>query len=221
MSPAGPDAGAELVAFVDESRKPVRDERTGAVAGSGDHYVVAAAVVMTGDVQSCREEVAAVAAAHNGARPLRWKDLGKQRRRDVVMSLIDLDHWDALLYETKRPVSPRNLTDARVRALILRNALEDLSIVRGVVHATLETRSQPSKGFTTHDRRDNDVLQSLLSRGDVDPDFRISHDGKAESLLWIADAVAGARTDFKCGVDREMYSLMAHRIQAIVSVRIL
>jgi len=39
------DRPDDLIAFLDESRKPVRDGRTGRVSGRGDHYVVVAAVV--------------------------------------------------------------------------------------------------------------------------------------------------------------------------------
>jgi len=40
----------EILAFLDESRKPVRDAGTGRVGASGDYYGVAAAIVLRGDV---------------------------------------------------------------------------------------------------------------------------------------------------------------------------
>jgi hypothetical protein len=62
------------------------------------------------------------------------------------------------------------------------------------------------------------VLESLLTGDEIDPLFGIAHAGKEEPLLWLADVLAGARTDFLCGVDREMWSLMAHRVSAVVRV---
>lgn len=140
------------------------------------------------------------------------------RRRMTVADLTALDHWEALVYESAQPIGRHSVSDARTRSLILKRAFVDLHWQRGVRRATLETRSQPSKGFVTHDRRDHQVLESLLTEDQVGRSFRITHAGKEEPLLWLADALAGARTDFLCGVDREMWSLMAHRVAAIVRV---
>lgn len=61
----------ELVAFVDEPRKPVRDEATGRVAGEGGHYVVAAAVVLRGDADDCRLALRDLAERENAGEALR------------------------------------------------------------------------------------------------------------------------------------------------------
>lgn len=64
------------------------------------------------------------------------------------------------------------------------------------------------------------MLESLLTENKVGRSFGITHAGKEEPLLWLADVLAGARTDFLCGVDMEMWSLMAHRVSAIVRVSV-
>lgn len=209
-----------LVAFVDESRKPVRDEATGRVADAGGHYVVAAAVVLRGDADDCRQGLRDLADGVNSGEALRWKNMGSQRKLAVVEGILEIRHWDALVYETASPVMDRHHRDAMVRARILRIALPDLSAKQGIAHVTFETRSQPSLGFTTHDRRDHEVLQSLLDKGEIDPDFRIDHDGKSEPMLWLADVVAGTRSDYTCGVDREMFSRIAFRVRDPVRISV-
>ncbi len=215
------DRPGSLIVFLDESRKPVREERTGRVSGRGDHYVVVAAVVLAADTDNCRSRIRAAAATNSEAsRIRRWKLMSPSRRRRAVADLTALDHWEAYSYETAQPMSRQRVSDARARSLILKRAFVDLHRQRGVQRATLETRSQPSEGFVTHDRRDHQVLESLLSEDEVDPSFRIAHAGKEEPLLWLADVLAGARSDFLCEVDREMWSLMAHRVSAVVSISV-
>jgi len=214
------DRPDDLIAFLDESRKPVRDGRTGRVSGRGDHYVVVAAVVLTADADDCRSRIRAAATNSEASRYWRWKLMSPSRRRRAVAGLTALDHWEAYAYETAQPMQRRRVSDARARSLILKRAFVDLDRQVGVHRATLETRSQPSERFDTHDRRDHQVLESLLSEDGVDPSFRITHAGKEEPLLWLADVLAGARSDFLCGVDREMWSLMAHRVSVVVSISV-
>ena len=208
----------DLIAFLDESRKPVRDGRTGRVSGQGDHYVVVAAVVLAADADDCRSLIRAAATDAEATRKPRWKLMSPTRRRMAVARLTELDHWDAIAYETAQPIRNRRVSDAKARSLILRRAFADLHWQRGVRRATLETRSKPSEGFVTHDRRDHQVLESLLSEHEVDSSFRITHAGKEEPLLWLADVPTDTRSDFLCGVDRELWSLMAHRVSAVVQV---
>ena len=112
--------------------------------------------------------------------------MGSLRKLAVIEGILEIEHRDALVYESASPVVDRHHKDAMVRARILRVALPDLSCKQGIAHITLETRSQPSQGFISHDRRDHEVLQSLLDKGEIDPDFRIDHSGKSEPMLWLA-----------------------------------
>ena len=122
----------------------------------------------------------------NGGKALRWKDMGSLRKLAVIEGILGIEHWDALVYEPASPVVDRHHKDAMVRVRILRVALPDLSCKQGIAHITLETRSQPSQGFISHDRRDHEVLRSLLDKGEIHPDFRIDHSGKSEPMLWLA-----------------------------------
>ena len=138
----------DLIAFLDESRKPVRDGRTGRVSGQGDHYVVVAAVVLAADADDCRSLIRAAATDAEATRKPRWKLMSPTRRRMAVARLTELDHWDAIAYETARPIRNRRVSDAKARSLILRRAFADLHWQRGVRRATLETRSKPSEGLS-------------------------------------------------------------------------
>ncbi len=51
----------ELIAYVDESRKPMRDPATGRVSGAGEYYVLAAAVVLDGDCDDLRTSLNRIA----------------------------------------------------------------------------------------------------------------------------------------------------------------
>lgn len=179
-----------------------------------------AAVVLAADADDCRSLIRTAVASSEATRYQRWKLMSPTRRRTAVAGLTALDHWEAFAYETAQPIGHRRVSDARARSLILKRAFVDLRWQRGVRRATLETRSQPSEGFVTHDQRDHQVLESLLTENEVDPSFEITHAGKEEPLLWLADVLVGARSDFLCGVDREMWSLMAHRVPAVVRVSV-
>ena len=204
---------ATLMAYIDESRKPARDRRTGKVAVTGQHYVVAAAVAMTADTQPLRDALTSIADEINNGNPLRWTDMGSEKRSYVVKAIIGVDAWDGSLYETPEGFLTAQTPDALVRARVLRTAFGDLSTNRGVDHAVLETRSQPFVGFTTHDVRDNRLLASMRDKQQVAPGFTIEHRGKEEPVLWLADILAGMRSDYLCWVDRGTYPVVAHRLR--------
>lgn len=207
----------DLVAYIDESRKPVRDPKTGRVAGNGSHYVVAAAVVLAVDATHVRKMLQTLADELTSARPLRWTDMSAARRRRTIEVITANNDWEYCLYETSKPVADRQGPDAWVRAHTLSAAFEDLSTARGVVRAILETRSQPVQGFTTHDERDHRLLASMLTKGTAAENFRIEHRGKEEPVLWLADILAGVRTDYLCWVDRETFPVLAHRALTVVA----
>jgi hypothetical protein len=57
------------------------------------------------------------------------------------------------------------------------------------------------------------VVQKLLSRDLVPKTFSISHSGKDEPLLSLADIVAGARTDLACANNEAIYPRIAHLVR--------
>jgi hypothetical protein len=207
-----------LVAYLDESRKPVRDRRTGRVAQEGQHYAVAAAVMFAGDADHVREALVAIAVEATGGHRLRWYDLGVTKRRTVVEGVLAIDSWEGRLYETGEGVLTSRTPDLRVRSYAVGTAFDHLSTEVGVAHAVLETRSQPVQGFITHDEQDRNLLVSRKQRGTTADGFTIEHQGKSESLLWLADILAGIRTDYLCWADRGTYPIVAHRVVSQVTV---
>lgn len=207
-----------LIAYVDESRKPVRDRKSRRVAPDGQHYAVAAAVLFAGDTDSVRAELVEVADEVSGGRPLHWSVLGLPKRRIVIERISRIDSWDGWVYETDDGVLTSRTPDVRVRAYALGSAFDHLSTEVGVSHAVLETRSQPLHGFTTHDEQDRSLLIARRQKGTTASGFTIEHRGKDEPLLWLADILAGVRTDYLCWVDRDTYPLIAHRVATPVVV---
>ena len=206
-----------LVAFIDESKKPVRDPATGRVAGTGDHYVVAAAVVLSGDLDDVRG--ALVAATQALGFPFHYADLRSRSRRLAALdAILAIDAWDAFLFETARPMSPRHNSEHHLRSKTLAAALRHLSTEVGTSRVVLETRAHPGRGLDQLDRKDHQVLQRLISLGEVAHGLSLGHVDKAEPVLQVSDVLAGVRTDHLCSVDRELYARVAHRVQKIVTV---
>ena len=205
----------DILAFVDESKKPMRDPATGKVAATGDHYVVAVAIVLSGDAADIRAELRDLleVVGHD----LHYSHMSARRRTVALTGIADISGWDGLVYETATPV-PGRRPEQRTRARILSAAFPDLTGVHGVRVVTLETRAAPKKGFHTLDQHDHATWRSLIDRGLVPSGGVIVHGDKAEPLLWVADLVAGARTDYLCGTDRGMYPLIAHRVSHITPV---
>lgn len=201
-----------MVAFIDESWKPVRDRRTGRVdASQGRHYALAVAAVLLGDVDGLRAGLRRV--QDDLGYPIHYGDLrGVSRRRAVCGAVAELLEWEGLIFETARPLSRPHHTEHYARGRLLRSALQELYGVQAVTIVTLETRSKPADGFDQLDARDHQMLQSLISKGEVAPGSRMMHAGKTEPLLWLADVLAGARTDHLCLVDSIAYGLLGHRV---------
>ncbi len=206
----------DLIAFIDESKKPMRDRRTGRVAGTGDHYVVAGGVVISGDADRVRLRIADLEA--DLGFPMHYSDMSSERRRRAAQALASVDGWEGYLFETAQPLPSQHYREHFVRAKVIGAALECLSTDGGVVRATLETRNHPGRGLSQLDEKDHQVLQKLLSQKRVRSGFRITHANKSEKLLAIADLLAGARTDYLCAVDSEPFALLAHMVQDPVKV---
>lgn len=205
----------DILAFVDESKKPVRDPATGRVSNVGDHYVVAAAIVLKGDAVGIRADLRDL--LEEVGHDLHYSHMSARRRRVALTRIAEISGWDGLVYETTTPV-PGRRPEQRTRARILTAAFPDLTEVHGVRVITLETRAAPKKGFHTLDEHDHATWRSLTDRGLLPPGRVITHGDKAEPLLWLADLLAGARSDYLCGADRGMYPLIAHRVGHITAV---
>ena len=95
----------DVVAFLDESRKPMRDPQSGRPVASELHYAVAAALLLRGDLESLRADLVSI--AHNVGGSLHYADLGRERRIAALTALGELDGWEGLIYETAAPLSHR------------------------------------------------------------------------------------------------------------------
>ncbi len=65
---------------------------------------------------------------------------------------------------------------------------------------------------------DDQVLQRLISLGEVTHGLSLGHVDKSEPVVQISDVLAGVRTDHLRAVDRELYARDARRVQKIVTV---
>ena len=206
----------ELTAFLDESRKPIRNPATGRVDDLGrNHYVVAAAVVLDGDIPNIRRQLERIEAEIGY--PLHYQDLSTARRVEVLEVIAGIDGWDGYLFETARALPDAHYSEHHVRAKLVADALTYLSS-QGVVEAVLETRAGTNRRFLPLDDKDHDVVRRLQRQEAIPDSFRISHDDKTEAILQIADLPAGARSDWLCDVNREAHARIGHRVRAIRTV---
>jgi hypothetical protein len=205
----------ELLAFLDESNKPVRDPATGKVADSGNRYVVAAAVVLRGEAEPIRNELRAL--RDRIGYDLHYSDLGRKSRTQALIGLSEIDGWEGAIYETDTAVSI-DQSERRTRHLVHRAAFINLTNHMGVTRIVVETRATIRLGFNTLDLQDEASWYSLRKRGLILPDRTMDHADKTEPLLWMAELLAGARTDHLCNVDRGFYPLIAHRIRHVTAV---
>lgn len=142
----------DLLGFLDESKKPVRDPRTGRVSTSGEFYVVAAAVVLSGDIEAIRAELRE-AVARLGF-PFHYADLrSKSRRVDALDAVLSIEGWGAYVFETARPMSPRNNSEHQMRAKALSAAFTVLSAEEGVSSSCSRLEATRSSNSTSSIRR--------------------------------------------------------------------
>ena len=210
------DTETDLVAFLDESRKPPRDRATGSVGLAQSHvYVVAAAVVLRGDHDEIREVLDRLHQRID--QRLHYRDLGVERRREVLDAVADIDAWDGYLIETSRPLPAAGFSEHHVRAKLVEAAFAQLSEL-GVIRAVFESRGAGHASFRELDQRDHGVARKMRRQGRIAADLRVDHSDKSERLLEIPDLLAGARTDALCGVDAEMYPRLAHRVRHTIAL---
>lgn len=210
----GIDDSLRLVAYLDESRKPLRHPGSRRVDDTQGHYVVAAAILFSGEVDEVRSRLVTLRNAMG--HEFHYSDLSRLRRYEVAEAVGRLPSWEGVLFETDAPVSSR-MPDRRVRQRLLSAALPTLERDFGVSSLVLETRSAPLRGFLALDSHDHGTRQSLIARGELLAETSLIHVTKSEPLLWIADVVAGARSDFRCGRDGATYPLLAHRVRRVVA----
>lgn len=154
---------AKLLAFVDESCKPVRDPSTGRALADGYRYVLTCAVVFEADIAAVRHDLLNLEAGLG--RPLHYREMGRDAREAALKHVATLDTWDGALFETSQAVLRQRQSEHHVRAKLLERALISLSEKFGVVEIVMESRSKLQLGPGQLDQKDHQVLRKLRGRG--------------------------------------------------------
>ena len=203
---------ARLIAFVDESCKPVRDPSTRQAVPDRYRYVLACTVVFEADIDAVRCELSSLEASLG--KPLHYRDLARTAREAVLEHAANLDSWEGALFETSRDIVRQHHSEHHVRAKLLERALQSLSEKFGAAEIVMESRSRRRRGPGQLDQKDHQVLRKMRGRGLIEP-IELRHDDKSEVMLRLPDLLAGARTDHLCGVDRTAFALIANRVEVV------
>lgn len=108
----------DLVAFFDESHRPVRDRKTGKPDPTKWHYVMAAAVVFVSDIERCCERLVEIETKFGYG--LHYSELNSgKRRRDTVDAICGIAEWEGYVFETPKPISPGGGYEQTARELNL------------------------------------------------------------------------------------------------------
>ena len=141
----------DLVAYLDESRKPVRDPATGKVAGYREHYIVAAAVVLRADGEGMRQHIASV--ERDLGFGLHYRHLRSGARKVAALeAILAMPDWDGYLFEISAPIGFRRYPEAFVRAAILKVAFPRLAKVIGDGRVVIESRGMRGDDLCGVDR---------------------------------------------------------------------
>jgi hypothetical protein len=159
-----------MVAFMDESMRQ----------GSPSLYVLAAVEVAAQDAGKVRSGLRALLLPRQ--RRLHWREESPARQRSILDAIQSMP-VEAIIVELRDSIRPE-----RARALCLRRALWELH-VRQLDELVIETRQQHN------DQRDRRTILAAKKNGEASDLLAYSF-GKplSEPLLWLPDAIAGARS---------------------------
>lgn len=178
------------VAFVDESY----------VAGTS-HYLLAA-VVMPNETSAAVSDTTRTVPRRSRTR-FHWHSEHEHDRHAMVAHVANVSD----LVVVSRPV--RESRSERARGLCLRSLMAHLQgLEPPISDVVLESRT------AVLDRRDANRIEGLRASGRLSPRMRFSFDTKAEPLLWLPDAVAGAVNAELAG-DARYSDLLAERLTRI------
>lgn len=159
-----------MLAFADESYR----------ASPPGLFVLAAVTVLpSDDAEALRHALRSV--APNTKNPFHWRHEAEPRRLAMLGVLSAARLVDVTVVATS-PVQPRR--QERARGTCVRQLGWELNRL-GVTRLVLESRG-------SQDVADRRVLSGLQQAGWLPRSFVFTHGSKAEPLLWMADAVAGA-----------------------------
>ena len=179
-----------LVAVIDESAP---------IAGSGVFYILTTAVLI--DPAHATAAVASVLGQRQN--PFHWSREGVTARQRMVDTIGDLGTVGAARW---RPVARTGQVSAR-RALLTSHLLA--MSAEGASHLIIE-----SGDAATNLRDAKTILDTFKPTGGVP--FHYDWRSKAEPLLWIADAISGAASDYLANRnDRWWRQLDAHGLDLV------
>ena len=142
---------------------------------------------------------------------LHYSSLSRRQRLAALIDVHCIPGGDGLVVETSRAVVVRN--DRTLRRAVLAEAVLELANVWQARAITIESRSHPHGHFAKLDRDDSLLVAKLRDARQVSREISVEHASKGEVILGLADLLAGARTDWLCGVDRAPWSVVQHRMQ--------
>jgi hypothetical protein len=159
-----------VIAYVDESMR-LRD---------GSLYVLAAVLLDDERCDAIRERMRTLLLPRQ--QRLHWRDETHSRRRRILETIVELEAFGIVI--SHRGAHRQD----RARALCLRALLWELwaADARALVIESRQARN---------DQKDRRTIVAAQKVGEASPDLRYSFRGpKDEPLLWLPDAIAGART---------------------------
>ncbi len=203
----------DLLAFIDESKRPVRNRKTGKPDTTQWQYALAAVVIMRADLTLVRQQLQQIEADLNYK--LHYHEMKSHtRRRNAIDAINSIAEWDGYIAETSKPIKPSGEKEHGARASQLKQAFVYLGI-RGITQVAIETRVRPEAKHKTLDKNDLAMAKKLRDQKIIDARFHLEHVGKEETLLKIADLLASSRTDMLCARDEAIYPRIGHRVTSI------
>ncbi len=201
----------EFIAFIDESKRPMRNRRTGKVDITQWHYVLAVVIIMRIDLESVRQKILRIEADLNYE--LHYQEMKSNTRRcNAIEAIEQIKEWNGILFETMKPIGQSNAEEHRTRASQLKQSFQMLANNYQSTKVILETRAKRKTSRPTLDNKDIAVLQKLYATKKVARTFQIRHETKQEPILKIADLLASSRTDMLCVSDETIYPQIGHRV---------
>jgi hypothetical protein len=168
----------------------------------GVHYVISSAVVLDStEIATSRARVMEITAGRK--RPFHWSKEGVQKRGAMVCCFGDV--CLAMFTVVHFPVQARRQNVAREAAL---NVLLEVLTEHGVGEVWIESRG-------VQDEADHRTILDAKHAGLVPSGFSYSFYGKAEPLLWLPDAAAGAYGDAELGKGTEHLLTIEKTVSAV------
>lgn len=148
------------------------------LASSSKYTYVIAAVALVGDAHEARRRLKALNAGRS--RPFHWSQEGPHARRGMAAAMADLDVIGAVF---TRRCARRGQEDAR--AVLLTASLQWL-VEHNASRVLIEQRG------VSADCRDQETVDTFVSRTGSRSGLPVEWAPKSEPLLWLADGLAGA-----------------------------